>query len=79
VAEVWFASPEAAEAAGFEPPAVRGSTADPAGSTSGSAGSTPDSAAIAAAGFRIHERETLVLSPSWDITNPHVRGAARLA
>jgi large subunit ribosomal protein L17 len=26
VAEVWFATPEAAEAAGFEPPAVRGST-----------------------------------------------------
>ncbi len=36
-------------------------------------------ATIASAGFRIHELETLVFSPSWDITNPHVRGAARVA
>ena len=38
VAEVWFASPEAAEAAGFEPPAVRGSTS---GSSAGSSSDSP--------------------------------------
>jgi ubiquinone/menaquinone biosynthesis C-methylase UbiE len=36
-------------------------------------------ATIAAAGFRIHELETVVFSPAWDITNPHVRGVARVA
>ncbi len=36
-------------------------------------------ATIAAAGFQIDELETLVLNPAWDITNPHVRGVARIA
>lgn len=34
-------------------------------------------AAIEAAGFRVLELETLAFGPSWWITNPHVRGAAR--
>jgi SAM-dependent methyltransferase len=34
---------------------------------------------IAAAGFQIFELETLVFGPSWLVTNPHVRGAARVA
>lgn len=33
--------------------------------------------AIAAAGFRVVELETFPFGPSWWITNPHVRGAAR--
>lgn len=33
--------------------------------------------AIAAAGFRVTESEWLPFGPSWWITNPHVRGAAR--
>jgi ubiquinone/menaquinone biosynthesis C-methylase UbiE len=33
-------------------------------------------AAIAAAGFRVRECESLAFGPSWWITNPHVRGAA---
>lgn len=33
--------------------------------------------AIAAAGFRVTEFESLPFGPSWWITNPHVRGAAR--
>jgi ubiquinone/menaquinone biosynthesis C-methylase UbiE len=33
--------------------------------------------AIAAAGFRVTESESLPFGPSWWITNPHVRGAAR--
>ncbi len=36
-------------------------------------------ATIAAAGFQIDELETLVVKPTWDITNPHVRGVARVA
>ena len=35
--------------------------------------------AIAAAGFRVTECESLPFGPSWWITNPHVRGAARSA
>ena len=38
---------------------------------------TPDS--IAAAGFQITELETLMLGPSLLVTNPHVRGVARLS
>lgn len=34
-------------------------------------------AAIAAAGFDLLELDTLAFGPSWWITNPHVRGAAR--
>jgi ubiquinone/menaquinone biosynthesis C-methylase UbiE len=34
-------------------------------------------AAIAITGFRVDELETLAFGPSWWITNPHVRGAAR--
>lgn len=33
--------------------------------------------AITAAGFRVHECESLAFGPSWWITNPHMRGAAR--
>lgn len=39
--------------------------------------SRPTTEAIAAAGFRITELETLAFGPSWYITNPHVRGIAR--
>ncbi len=38
---------------------------------------TPDS--IAAAGFQTTELETLMLGPSWVVTNPHVRGVAHLS
>lgn len=34
-------------------------------------------AAIAAAGFSVLDLETIAFGPSWWITNPHVRGAAR--
>lgn len=34
--------------------------------------------AIAAAGFRVTEVESLPFGPSWWITNPHVRGVARV-
>jgi hypothetical protein len=33
--------------------------------------------AITAAGFRVHECESLAFGRSWWITNPHMRGAAR--
>jgi ubiquinone/menaquinone biosynthesis C-methylase UbiE len=33
--------------------------------------------AITAAGFRVHDCESLAFGPSWWITNPHVLGAAR--